>query len=45
MAAGLEAARIDALCVFYPARVAWLTGFHRFVIDPTDPLREGFLLR
>ena len=33
MAAGLEAARIDALCVFYPARVAWLTGFHHI---PTE---------
>lgn len=26
--AGLEAAGLDALCVFYPARIAWLTGFH-----------------
>jgi len=33
LAAGLEAARLDALCVFYPARVAWLTGFHHI---PTE---------
>lgn len=26
--AGLEAARLDALAVFYPARIAYLTGFH-----------------
>lgn len=31
--AGLEAAGLDALCVFYPARVAWLTGFHHI---PTE---------
>lgn len=24
---------------------AWLTGFHQFVVDPDDPLRDGFLLR
>ncbi len=24
---------------------AFLTGFHTFVVDPDDPLREGFLLR
>ncbi len=24
---------------------AFLTGFHTFVLDPEDPLREGFLLR
>ncbi len=35
----------------YPAVVpevtgqAFLTGFHTFVLDPDDPLREGFLLR
>jgi proline racemase len=35
----------------YPAIVpeiegtAHLTGRHTFVIDPTDPLRNGFLLR
>lgn len=28
VAAGMEAAGLDALCVFYPARVAYLTGFH-----------------
>ncbi len=26
--AGMEAAALDALCVFYPARIAYLTGFH-----------------
>jgi proline racemase len=24
---------------------AHVTGRHRFLIDPDDPLREGFLLR
>jgi len=24
---------------------AWITGFHTFVVDPTDPLRDGFLLK
>ncbi len=33
VAAGMEAARLDALCVFYPARVAYLTGFHHI---PTE---------
>ncbi|HEY3586614.1 MAG TPA: aminopeptidase P family N-terminal domain-containing protein, partial [Myxococcaceae bacterium] len=33
MAAGMEAAGLDALCVFYPARVAYLTGFHHI---PTE---------
>ena len=28
VAAGMQAAGLDALCIFYPARVAWLTGFH-----------------
>ncbi|HEV2140594.1 MAG TPA: Xaa-Pro peptidase family protein [Candidatus Dormibacteraeota bacterium] len=28
VAAGMGAAGLDALCVFYPARVAYLTGFH-----------------
>jgi Xaa-Pro aminopeptidase len=31
--AGMQAAGLDALCVFYPARVAWLTGFHHI---PTE---------
>ncbi len=31
--AGLEAAGLDALAVFYPARVAYLTGFHHI---PTE---------
>jgi Xaa-Pro dipeptidase len=33
VAAGLEAAGLDAICVFYPARVAYLTGFHHI---PTE---------
>ena len=31
--AGMQAAGLDAMCVFYPARVAWLTGFHHI---PTE---------
>ena len=31
--AGMEAAHLDAMCVFYPARVAYLTGFHHI---PTE---------
>lgn len=31
--AGMEGAGLDALCVFYPARVAYLTGFHHI---PTE---------
>jgi Xaa-Pro dipeptidase len=31
--AGMEAAGLDALCVFYPARIAYLTGFHHI---PTE---------
>ncbi|MGH7764017.1 MAG: M24 family metallopeptidase, partial [Candidatus Dormibacteraceae bacterium] len=33
VAAGVEAAGLDAMCVFYPARVAYLTGFHHI---PTE---------
>jgi Xaa-Pro aminopeptidase len=33
VAAGMDAAGMDALCVFYPARVAYLTGFHHI---PTE---------
>jgi Xaa-Pro aminopeptidase len=33
VAAGLEGAGLDAMCVFYPARVAYLTGFHHI---PTE---------
>jgi Xaa-Pro aminopeptidase len=29
----MHAARLDALCVFYPARIAYLTGFHHI---PTE---------
>jgi Xaa-Pro aminopeptidase len=31
--AGMEAAGLEALCVFYPARIAYLTGFHHI---PTE---------
>jgi proline racemase len=24
---------------------AWMSGEHRFVLDPRDPLGDGFLLR
>ncbi|HEY8840111.1 MAG TPA: aminopeptidase P family N-terminal domain-containing protein, partial [Candidatus Dormibacteraeota bacterium] len=33
VAAGMDAAGLDALCVFYPARIAYLTGFHHI---PTE---------
>ena len=33
VAAGMHAAGLDAVCVFYPARVAYLTGFHHI---PTE---------
>jgi Xaa-Pro aminopeptidase len=33
VSAGMEAAGLDALCVFYPARIAYLTGFHHI---PTE---------
>jgi Xaa-Pro dipeptidase len=28
VAAGMEAAGLDVICIFYPARIAYLTGFH-----------------
>jgi len=28
VSAGMQASGLDAMCVFYPARVAYLTGFH-----------------
>ncbi|HYM97816.1 MAG TPA: Xaa-Pro peptidase family protein [Candidatus Sulfotelmatobacter sp.] len=31
--AGMDAAGLDALCIFYPARVAYLSGFHHI---PTE---------
>src|SRR4029077_7588193 len=31
--AGMQAAGLDATCIFYPARVAYLTGFHHI---PTE---------
>jgi Xaa-Pro aminopeptidase len=33
VAAGIDAAGLDVMCVFYPARVAYLTGFHHI---PTE---------
>lgn len=33
LAAGMEAMKLDAMCVFYPARIAYLTGFHHI---PTE---------
>jgi Xaa-Pro aminopeptidase len=33
VAAGVDAMGLDALCVFYPARIAYLTGFHHI---PTE---------
>src|SRR5450759_3608681 len=33
VAAGMEASGLDAICVFYPARIAYLTGFHHI---PTE---------
>jgi len=33
VAAGMDAAGLDSICVFYPARVAYLTGFHHI---PTE---------
>ena len=34
----------------YPAIIpeltgsAWITGMHQFVVDPADPLKDGFLI-
>ena len=25
-------------------RIAFVTGLHRFILDPADPLKEGFLI-
>jgi Xaa-Pro dipeptidase len=33
VAAGMDAAGLDAICVFYPARITYLTGFHHI---PTE---------
>src|SRR6266571_3968147 len=33
VSAGMQASGLDAMCVFYPARVAYLTGFHHI---PTE---------
>ena len=39
--AGMQAAGLDALCVFYPARVAWLTGFHHIPTERPIALLMG----
>ena len=39
--AGMDAAGLDALCVFYPARVAWLTGFHHIPTERPIALLMG----
>ena len=41
VAAGMDAAGLDALCVFYPARVAWLTGFHHIPTERPVALLMG----
>ena len=39
--AGMQAAGLDAVCVFYPARVAWLTGFHHIPTERPIALLVG----
>ena len=41
VAAGMDAAGIDAMCVFYPARVAYLTGFHHIPTERPIALMIG----
>jgi Xaa-Pro dipeptidase len=41
VAAGMAAAGLDAFCVFYPARVAWLTGFHHIPTERPVALLMG----
>jgi Xaa-Pro dipeptidase len=41
VAAGMDAAGLDALCLFYPARVAWLTGFHHIPTERPVALLMG----
>ena len=41
VAAGMQAAGLDALCVFYPARVAYLTGFHHIPTERPIALLMG----
>ena len=38
--------RVGELDAVVPAITgrAWITGFHQLVVDPTDPLRDGFKL-
>jgi Xaa-Pro aminopeptidase len=41
VAAGMDAAGLDAVCVFYPARVAYLTGFHHIPTERPIALLVG----
>jgi Xaa-Pro aminopeptidase len=41
VAAGMQGAGLDALCVFYPARVAYLTGFHHIPTERPIALLVG----
>ena len=34
---------VDAIVPAITGR-AWITGFHQLVLDPSDPLRDGFKL-
>jgi proline racemase len=36
-------AGVDAIVPAISGRV-WITGFHQLVVDPTDPLADGFTL-
>ena len=40
-AAGMQAAGLDAMCIFYPARVAYLTGFHHIPTERPIALLMG----
>src|SRR2546430_12616962 len=37
----MDAMRLDAMCVFYPARIAYLTGFHHIPTEPPIALVLG----
>lgn len=41
VAAGMYAAGLEAICVFYPARVAYLTGFHHIPTERPIALMIG----
>ena len=41
--AARRSATLDAVVPAITGR-AWITGFHQLVVDPTDPLRDGFKL-